>query len=57
MTANEMYKIFQAFITNDFTHLRDRVDTNAKTVTKFFVSLVVGLLSIIGGLVYLIVGK
>ena len=57
MTAKEMYEIFQDFITNDFTHLRNRVDTNAKTTTRFFISLIIGLLSIVGGLIYLIVSK
>ena len=54
MTAKEMYEIFQDFIANDFSHLREKVDANARTTTKFFISLIIGLLAIIGGLVLLI---
>ena len=57
MTAKEVLEYVVRFIDNDFAHLRERVDSNAKTTTKFFVSLIIGLLGIIGGLIYLIVGK
>ena len=57
MTVKELLERFDKFIANDFNHLRDKVDASAKTTVKFFISLVVGLLGIIGGLIYLIVGK
>lgn len=57
MTVKELLEIFNQFISNDFNHLRDKVDSNAKTTTKFFISLIIGLVGIIGGLVYLIVNK
>lgn len=55
MTADEVLKYVVHFIDNDFAHLRSRVDSNAKTTTRFFISLIIGLLGIIGGLIYLIV--
>ena len=57
MTVKELLEIFNQFISNDFNHLRDKVDQNAKTTTKFFISLIIGLLGIIGGLTYLILTK
>lgn len=57
MTVKELLEVFNNFISNDFNHLRDKVDSNAKTTTRFFVSLIIGLLGIIGGLTYLILVK
>ena len=57
MTVKELLEIFNQFISNDFNHLRAKVDSNAKTTVKFFISLIIGLLGIIGGLIYLIVSK
>lgn len=57
MTVKELLEIFNKFISNDFNHLRDKVDSNAKTTTKFFISLIIGLLGIIGGLTYLILAR
>ena len=55
MTAKEVYEIFINFIENDFAHLRERVGSSAKTTNRFFISLIIGLLGVIGGLIYLIV--
>jgi len=55
MTAKEVYDRLIHFIDNDFTHLRDKVDTQYKINARFFISLIVGLLGVIGGLIYLIV--
>ena len=57
MTVKELLEVFNNFISNDFNHLRDKVDSNAKTTARFFVSLIIGLLGIIGGLTYLILVK
>lgn len=54
MTSKEVLEYVVHFIDNDFAHLRDRVDSNAKTTTRFFISLIIGLIGIIGGLIYLI---
>ena len=50
MTVKELLEIFNIFIENDFKHLRAKVD-------KLFLIIISGLLTIVGGLIYLIVGK
>ncbi len=50
MTANEVYKVVLHFIDNDFKHLRAKVD-------KLFLIIISGLLTIVGGLIYLILAK
>ena len=44
MTANEMYKIFQHFISNDFKHLRSRVDWLFYTIVGGLITIVTILL-------------
>ncbi len=48
MTVKELLQIFNTFIDNDFKHLRSKVD-------KLFLIIISGLITIIGGLIYLIV--
>ena len=55
MTAKEVLEYVIHFIDNDFAHLRERVDSSAKTTNRFFISLIIGLIGVIGGLIYLIV--
>jgi len=57
MTAKEVLEYVIRFIENDFAHLRDKVDLQYKITIRFFISLIIGLLGVIGGLLYLIVGK
>ena len=46
---------FKIFKKNDFKHLRDKVDAQGRTTVWLFITLIGGLLSIIGGLVLLII--
>ena len=55
MTVKELLELFNAFIENDFAHLRDKVDAQYKMTSRLFISLICGLLGIVGGLIYLIV--
>ncbi len=57
MTVKELLQIFNKFIDNDFNHLRAKVDSQYKMTVRFFISLIIGLLGIVGGLIYLIVSK
>lgn len=54
MNANEMYKIFQDFLSNDFAHLWDKVEAQGKTTIKLFLIIIGGLLGVIGTLFALI---
>ena len=47
MTVKELLELFNNFITNDFDHLRSKVD-------KLYVVIISGLITIVGGLTYLI---
>jgi len=59
LTANEVYKRLIHFIENEFAHSVARQDKDIgnlrKTQIWLFVTIVGGLLSIVGGLLYLIV--
>ena len=46
---------FKAFKNNDFKHLREKVEGQGRTTFWLFITLIGGLLSIVGGLVLLIV--
>ena len=47
MTVKELLELFNNFIENDFKHLRSKVD-------KLFLIIISGLITIVGGLIYLI---
>ena len=47
MTVKELLELFNNFIENDFKHLRAKVD-------KLFLIIISGLITIVGGLLFLI---
>ena len=55
MTAQEVYKRLMHFIDNDFAHLSVKVEGQSKMMMRFFITLIAGLIGMLGGLFYVIV--
>lgn len=61
MTANEVYKVVLNFINNDFAHHVEKQDEDVRSyrrsITWLFITMIAGMLGIIGTLIALVLGK